>query len=167
MFAVQVSALYRTVNPKVLTVVCAAVLFGGVGVARAGCAGPGLMLPSGQRAAVGEQVEVEGTAWAKLPDCEDPDSGCAWDDGDAPTGEPYVDIELSLVGPLTPELRRLHKATGEAGDGEIREVIGEADADETGHFLTTFEVPDVPPGDYLIDAGQRSEAIEITVTASP
>lgn len=147
---------------RLIVVMFAAVPFGGLGVARAGCAGPELTLPSGQSAAVGEEVEVEGINWADFGNCEE-GNGCAWDNDDA-TGEPYLDIELGLVGPLTPKLRDLFEERGRAGEGKIREAVAATDADETGHFTVTFEVPDVPPGDYLIDAGDRAPAIELIVT---
>lgn len=115
--------------------------------ASADCAAPYVEV-SRRRAAPGEDVTIEGRGWGDA--CNDTGGGFGCDP--PPLGEPIEDVRLGLRG----------------ADGSELMDIATVDADDEYSFHTTFEVPDLPPGDYLVRAngdGNRSTA-RLRITAN-
>ncbi len=124
---------------------------------RADCAVPYLSIagePSSLR--VGDTFTIRGEGgWGDFG-CDDTGGGsifgCSGDRGDEEaSGEPHQDIEIRLIGPLSPRQERRVDRTGHHPNDAARVVLSTVDADEDGYFEVELEVPDVEPGRYAID----------------
>jgi hypothetical protein len=97
----------------------------------------------------GGKVTATGDAW--ITGCNDTGGGgigCSGTiGGHEEVEEPIRNIEVEFVGPLDVPPR-----------DRTTIPIGKVDADENGDWTLDFTVPDVEPGDYMLDTGVGESA---------
>ena len=130
--------------------------FGGLTVSSmAGCVGPEVFGGDNPEADFeetlisGERSSITGVGFTDT--CNDTGGGCG---SDEEPEQPYENVELSLKGPID--------RANVPGGRQVVE-LGEIDVESDGRFTHTFDVPDLPVGEYSVldGSGKRVGSVQV------